>query len=153
MNAFNHPWKFQVSYVFPPPVLIPLVSMFLPEYATSQFRLLILEVPYWMEAPWLPTAQLAGGHSLLVSHHKISHNGCFSRLHTHGSAIVAFNPLAVQGHMLHTRVLFLRLSGVCRGNLSIYKRSLPVVLEGMSRLVCSTGCTKQCHLPLILADL
>ena len=24
-NAFNHPWMFQVSYVFPPPALVPLV--------------------------------------------------------------------------------------------------------------------------------
>ena len=31
-------------------------------------------------------------------------------------------------------------------NFSIYIKGLPAVLEGMGRLVCSTGCTKQCHL-------
>ena len=36
LNAFNHPWTFQVSYVFPPPALIPLVlSKFLVEHVTS----------------------------------------------------------------------------------------------------------------------
>ena len=25
LNAFSHPWNFQVSYVFPPPALVPLV--------------------------------------------------------------------------------------------------------------------------------
>ena len=39
-------------------------------------------------------------------------------------------------------VLFLSLS--CSGgcNLSIYNKGLPAVFEGMSRLVCSRGCTK-----------
>ena len=35
----------------PPPVL----SKFLAEHITGQFRLLILVAPCWMEAPWLPT--------------------------------------------------------------------------------------------------
>ena len=56
LNAFNHPWMFQVSYIFPFPALIPLVlSMFLAEHVKGQLRLLILVVPCWMEAPWLPT--------------------------------------------------------------------------------------------------
>ena len=57
LNAFNHPGKFQVNYVFSaPPALIPLVlSKLLVEYMLSQSRLLILVVPCWMEAPWLPT--------------------------------------------------------------------------------------------------
>ena len=56
LNAFNHPWKFQMSYIFPLPALIPLVlSKFLEEYVTNQFRLLILVAPCWMEAPQLPT--------------------------------------------------------------------------------------------------
>ena len=25
LNAFSHPWTFQVSYVFPPPILVPLI--------------------------------------------------------------------------------------------------------------------------------
>ena len=55
LNAFNHPYTYQVSYVFPPPALVPLVlSKFLVKHVTGQFRLLILVVPCWMEAPWLP---------------------------------------------------------------------------------------------------
>ena len=51
LNAFNHPWTFQVSYV-----LVPLVlSKFLTEHGKGQLRLLIVMAPCWMEAPWLPT--------------------------------------------------------------------------------------------------
>ena len=57
LNAFSHPWKFQISYVFPPPALVPLVlSKFLAEHVNGQLRHLILVAPCWMEAPWLPTA-------------------------------------------------------------------------------------------------
>ena len=56
LNAFNYPWKYWVSYAFPSPALVPLVlSNFMAEYVTGQFRLLILVVLCWMEAPWLPT--------------------------------------------------------------------------------------------------
>ena len=56
LNAFNHLWTFQVSYVFPPPALVPLVvSKFLAEHVKDQLRYLILVAPCWMEAPWLPT--------------------------------------------------------------------------------------------------
>ena len=56
LNAFSHPWKFQVSYVFPPPALVPLVlAKFLAEHVNGQLRHLLLVASYWMEAPWLPT--------------------------------------------------------------------------------------------------
>ena len=56
LNAFSHPWTFQVSYVFPPLALVPLVlSKFLAEHINGQLRHLILVPPCWMEAPWLPT--------------------------------------------------------------------------------------------------
>ena len=56
LNAFSHPWTFQVSYVFSPPALVPLVlSKFLAEYVSGQLRHLILVAPCWMETPWLPT--------------------------------------------------------------------------------------------------
>ena len=56
LNTFSHPWIFQVSYVFPPLALVPLVlSTFLVEHVNSQLRCLILVAPCWMEAPWLPT--------------------------------------------------------------------------------------------------
>ena len=56
LGAFNDPWTFQVSYIFPPPALVPLVlSMFLAKHVKGQLRWLILVTPCWMEAPWLPT--------------------------------------------------------------------------------------------------
>ena len=56
LNAFSHPWTFQVSYVFPPPALVPLVLFkFLAEHVNSQLRHLLLVFLCWMEAPWLPT--------------------------------------------------------------------------------------------------
>ena len=56
LNAFNHPWTFQVGYVFPAPALLSLVlSKFLAEHVKHQLRLLILVVQCWLEAPWLPT--------------------------------------------------------------------------------------------------
>ena len=56
LNAFSHPWKFQVSYVFPPLGLVPLVlSKFLAEHVNGQLRHLLLVASCWMEAPWLPT--------------------------------------------------------------------------------------------------
>ena len=56
LNAFSHPWNSQVSYVFPPLALVPLVlSKFLAEHVSGQLRYLLLVAPYWIEAPWLPT--------------------------------------------------------------------------------------------------
>ena len=56
LNAFSHPWNFQVSYVFPPLALVPLVlSKFLAEHVNGQLRHLLLVAPCWMEGPWLPT--------------------------------------------------------------------------------------------------
>ena len=50
------PWTFQVSYVFPSPVLVPQVlSKCLAECVTGQLRLLILVAPCWIEALQLPT--------------------------------------------------------------------------------------------------
>ena len=56
LNAFNHPWTFQVSYMFPSPALVLLVlSTFLVEHVKGELRHLILVAPCWMEAPWLST--------------------------------------------------------------------------------------------------
>ena len=56
LNAFSHPQTLQVSYMFPPLALVPLVlSKFLTEHVNGQLRHLILVAPCWMEAPWLPT--------------------------------------------------------------------------------------------------
>ena len=49
LNAFIHTWTHQVS-MFPPHAIVPLVlSYFLAEHVTGQFRLLILVIPCWME--------------------------------------------------------------------------------------------------------
>ena len=56
LKAFSHPWKFQVSYVFPPLALVLLVlSKFLAEHVNGQLKHLLLVAPCWMEAPWLLT--------------------------------------------------------------------------------------------------
>ena len=56
LNAFSHPWTFQVSYVFPPLALVPhVLSKFLGEHVNVQLRWLILVAPCWVEASWLPT--------------------------------------------------------------------------------------------------
>ena len=56
LNAFNHPWMFQVRFVFPPLALVPLVlSKFLAEHVKVQLRHLILVASCWNEAPLVPT--------------------------------------------------------------------------------------------------
>ena len=46
LNAFSHPWNFQVSYVFPPLALVPLfLSKFLAEHVNGQLRHLLLVPP------------------------------------------------------------------------------------------------------------
>ena len=56
LNAFSHPWKFQVSNMFLPLALVHLVlSKFLAEHVNGPLRNLLLVAAYWMEAPWLPT--------------------------------------------------------------------------------------------------
>ena len=66
LNAFSHPWNFQVSYVLDGGSLASHSS------------------------------QHAGRHSLAVSHRKRSRCGCLGRPSTQGSAVSAFNPLAAQ---------------------------------------------------------
>ena len=47
MKAFKHPWLFQVSYIFPSLVLVPVVlAKFLAEHVTDEFKLLILNIPW-----------------------------------------------------------------------------------------------------------
>ena len=52
LNALNHCWTYQVSTVFPPPALVPLVlPRFLAVSVTGPFRLLILVASHCMEVP------------------------------------------------------------------------------------------------------
>ena len=55
LNAFSHPWTCQVSYVFPPALVLLFLLMFLAEHLKGKFKILIVVAPCWMEAPWLPT--------------------------------------------------------------------------------------------------
>ena len=98
LNAFSHPWNFQVSYVFPPPALVPLVlAKFLAEHVQPSTQT-FASGGSMLDGGSLAShsSQHAGRHSLAVSHCKRSHRGCFSRPGTQGSAISAFNPLAAQ---------------------------------------------------------
>ena len=58
------------------------------------------------------SSQHAGRCSSVVSHHKRSHHGCFSRPGTRGSVISAFNPLAAQQCVLCRQGFS---SSVCQG--------------------------------------
>ena len=101
LNAFIHPWMFQVSYVFLPPTLVLVLSKFLVEHVKGQLRLLILVAPCLMEAPWLPTVlNMLADISQDCPIIKEYYCGCFVRPHAQGSAISAFNPLAAQRYML-----------------------------------------------------
>ena len=149
LNTFSHPWTFQVSYVFPPPALVPLVLFkFLAEHVNSQTQ------SFDSGGTMLDGGSLAshssqhvGRCSLVVSHHKRSRCGCFSRSGTQGSAISTFNTFGSSVMCaMQTLVLFLSQSGGGGGNSNIYIKGLSAVLERMGQLMCLTECTKQCHL-------
>ena len=143
LNAFHYPWKYQVSYVFPPPAFSPLVlSKFLAEHVKGQFRLLILVAPCWMEAPWLPTVL-----------NMLAYIPWCCPIIMHVLVGQVFKSLPY----LHLTLWLLR--DVCyrdRGYLPLSVRQwqgqlvsmtgLPTMLEGMGRLVCLRECTKQCYI-------
>ena len=146
LNAINHPWTYLVSYVFPSPVLVPLVpSKILVEHVTGQFRPLILGVPCWMEAPWPPTVV-----NMLVN---VPH-WCAIIKHLVMDVSVGWVLKGLQ--LLHLTIcllkcgccaskgLFFSLTGIGRGDLSIYGKSLPAVLQTLDQIVCLRWCTKQC---------
>ena len=142
------PWKFQVSYVFPPPALVPLVlSKFLAEHVNGQLRHLLLVAPCWMEAHWLPTvlsmlADVPRQCPIIID-----------------LVVVVLVGQALKG-LWHLHLTLWLLSDVCYankgslpqsvrqwgGNSNVYIKGLPAVLEGVGWLVCLTGFTKQCHL-------
>ena len=98
LNAFSHPWTFQVSYVFPSPSSGPS-SCAQVSGRTCQWSTQIFDSGGTMlDGGSLAShsSQHVGGCSLVVSNCKRSHHGCFSRPGTQGSAISAFNPLAAQ---------------------------------------------------------
>ena len=101
-ECFNHAWIYKVSFGFPLPILVTLVlSKFLAEHFTVQFRLLILMAPL-LDGDSLAShrSQHVLRHSSLVSCHKGSCPGCFSRLGAQGSAFATLNHLSAQRCML-----------------------------------------------------
>ena len=131
-----------------PPAFVPLVlSKFLAEHVTSQFWLLILVV-FLLDGGSLAShsSHDVWRCSSSVSSHKGSQHGCFVRPGAQGSVMAAFNPLAAQRCVLHRWGFFLSLSDSGGDVSTIYNVVLPAVVEKISRLVCSKGCTKQCHI-------
>ena len=90
------------------------------------------------------SSQCVGRHSSSVYYCDIICHGCFSRPGAQGSAVTPFNPLALQRCVLHSQKLSSSVCQVEVGNLSIYNKSLPEVLERIGRLLCSRGYTKHC---------
>ena len=96
LNAFNHPWTYQVSYFFPPE-LVPLdLSKFLAEHVTSYFRFDSIGTILDNGSMAFYSSQDIGRHSLVLSHCKRSHCGCLGRPGDQGSVISTFSPLAGQ---------------------------------------------------------
>ena len=148
LNTFNHPWKFQVSYMFPPPSLVPLVPSHISVRTCQRLTQTFDSGGTMLDGGSLAShsSQHVDRHSSALSHHGRFHRECFSRPHAQGSAISAFSPLVAQMCVTQVGVLFLSLSGSGGGKLSIYDEGLPTMLEGMGRLVCSRGYAKQFHI-------
>ena len=147
LNAFSHPWKLQVSSVFHPLALVPLVlSKFLAEHVNSQLRYLLLVAPCWMEAPWLPTVL-----NMLVD--------VPWRCPLLKDLIMDVSVGQALKGLQYLHLTLWLLSNMCYadrgslrrsvrqwwGQLKHYIKGLPAVLEGVGRAVCLTGFTKQCH--------
>jgi hypothetical protein len=48
VDAFAHPWQFQVMYAFPPP---PLILQMIQKFRILGGRMILI-APFWTEAPW-----------------------------------------------------------------------------------------------------
>ena len=98
LNAFNHPWMFQVSYVFPPPVLVPPSSVQVSGRTCQRSTQTFDSGGTMLDGGSLAShsSQHVGRCSSVLSHHKRSHHGCFGRPCAQESAISAFNPFTAQ---------------------------------------------------------
>ena len=75
-------WLFQVSYMFPPVVLVPLVlSKFLAEHVKGQLRLDSGDTMLDGGSLACHNSQHVVRHSMELTIHKRSHCGCFGRPH------------------------------------------------------------------------
>ena len=111
--------------------------MFLAEHVTGWFRVLILVAPCWMEAPWLPRVlnmlEDVSQCSPVIRDFVMD---IFVGQVLKGIPYLHLTPLTAQRCVALTVVPFLSLSGSGRGNVSVYNKGLPVMLERMGRLVC-----------------
>ena len=94
LNAFKHPWNFQVSFCGSVPSCSVQVSSRTCQQSTQTFT----SGGSMLDGGSLAShsSQCAGRCSSALSHHKRSHHGCFSSPGAQGSAISAFNALAAQ---------------------------------------------------------
>ena len=98
LNAFNHPWMFQVSYVFSPSSISSFKSAKVSGRTCQRSTQTFDSGGTMLDGSSLAphSSQHVGRCSSMVPHHKRSHCACFSRPGAQGSAISAFNHLAVQ---------------------------------------------------------
>ena len=96
INAFIHPWTYQVSCVFSPPTLVPLILSQAPCRTCHRSIQTSFSSDTLFDGGFLASqhSQHFGRDILSVSHHKRPYHKCFSRLGGEGSVVAAFNPLA-----------------------------------------------------------
>ena len=154
LNAFNHILKFQVRDFFPYPALVPLVQYQVSGGTAHKLIKISHSSCTLLHGGSLAShcSQYIGRCSLPVCHCKRSHQGCFNRPSAKGSVISACNPLAARRCALCRQEFYSSLSDCGRGNLNIYNKGPPAMLERMGRLGSLRGCTKQCHFCPKLAD-
>ena len=134
--------------MFSPPALVPLVlSEFLVEHVTGQFRLLILVVPCWMEAPLLSTVlgMLKDIPDQCAIIRNVIMNVSVAWL-LKGLQITVFNPFLIRDVCCTDKGSLPQSVIQWWGDSSIYNNSSPVMLERMGKLELLRGCPKQCHI-------
>ena len=147
LNAFSHPQTFQDKLCVSPSGSSPSSSVQVSGRTCQQSTQTFDSGGAMLDGGSLAShsSQHVGRYSSTVYHHKRSCHACSGRPGMQGSALSAFNPLAVQECVLH-RQGFSWSVRWWQGQLKHYIKGLPAVLERIGMLVCSTGFTKQCHL-------
>ena len=148
LTAFNHPWIYQVSYIFLVSTSVPLVlSRFLAEHVTHQFRPLVVVAQCWFEASQLSTF-------LNISEyipHQFNIVKDLIRDVLVGQVLMGLPLLQLTLWLL--RDTFCANKGYLHqshrqwwGDSITHNKGLPAILERMGMSVCSRGCNKQCHI-------
>ena len=96
LNAFNHPWIFQVMLCVSFSCISSSSSVEVSGRTCQRSTQTFDSIGTILDGGTLAchNSQYVGGNSLALSYHKRSHHGCFGRPCAQGSAISAFNPLA-----------------------------------------------------------